>query len=260
MTMGFEAGQDAFARAVTDPEAALPPGVTSRRGEADAMRFAVYRNNVTVGLIRALEMRFPVARRLVGEAFFRTLARDYMRHELPASPLLFEYGDSLPAFIEGHEVSESLPYLADVTRVEAAWTRAYHARDAHPLTIAELAAIRPEDLGATRLVAHPSAALVRSAHPAGSIWAAHQSETVTPPRAWQPETVLVARPDMEVTVRILPERDAPFAQALLAGEALDAAAAKALAADATFDFGSALVGLVSLGAFSARTDDEDLPK
>jgi hypothetical protein len=42
-----------------------------------ARRYAVYRNNVTVGLIRALEANFPVVRKLLGEEYFTGFARDF---------------------------------------------------------------------------------------------------------------------------------------------------------------------------------------
>lgn len=255
--MGFLAGQDAFARAVMDPESGVPEGITSRRGQSDPTRFAVYRNNVMVGLTKTLEKRFPVVARLVGQEFFAGMARAFVRSELPRSPVMFDYGDGIAAFITGYAPAAGVPYLADVARIEAAWTRAYHAEDAATLTVADIAAIPAEDLGAATLVRHPAAELVRSAHPAGSIWAAHQTETVEPPRDWQAEAVLIARPVMDVTVRVVPQRDAVFAEALLAGAPLADAAAAALEADQDFDFGAALVGLVSLGAFRAPSNQGD---
>ena len=71
-------------------------------------------------------------------------------------------------------------------------------------------------------------------------------------REWRAETVLVVRPEMQVSVHVLPACDAEFAALVLAGETLAAAAAAAIARDRDFDFGSALVGLVSLGAFRAN--------
>jgi hypothetical protein len=255
--MNFQASQDAFARAVTDPESALPVGITSRRGEADATRFAVYRNNVMVGLTKTLEKRFPVVTRLVGADFFAGMARAYVRSELPSSPVMFEYGDSFANFLSGYAPAAGVRYLADVARVEAAWTRAYHAEDAAALTVADLAAIPAEELGAARLTRHPAAELVRSEHPVGSIWAAHQAETVEPPREWIAEAVLITRPVMDVSVRVVPERDAAFAQAVLGGATLADAAETALQEHQDFDFGAALVGLVSLGAFRASSNQRD---
>ncbi len=258
--MDFVAIQTAFAEALLDPSRALPEGVTSPRGGADLARFAVYRNNVHVGLTAALAKRFPVVRQLVGEEFFAGMARAYAGLRKPASPLLFEYGDRFPDFVERFEPARGLAYLADVARIEAAWTQAYHAEDAEPLAAAQLAVLAPGDLGRASLLPHPASSLVLSPHPIGSIWAAHQGATVEPVRIWGPETVLVARPAMEVSVRVLPADGAAFAQALFAGATLSDAAERVTALHAGFDFGAALVGLVSLGAFGAIILGEDVPR
>ena len=59
---------------------APPPAMThGRMGAPDARRFAVSsQRNVTVGLIGALEARYPVSRRIVGDDFFRAIARIYV--------------------------------------------------------------------------------------------------------------------------------------------------------------------------------------
>src|SRR4051794_33123660 len=124
--------QQAFAAALTDPAAPAPAGLTTARGSSDPKRFAVYRNNVVAGLGKALETRFPVALSLVGAEFFRGMARAFIEAHRPRLPLIAEYGDELPAFIEGFAAAASVPYLADVARLEALWSRAYHAADAMP--------------------------------------------------------------------------------------------------------------------------------
>jgi hypothetical protein len=96
---------------------------------------------------------------------------------------------------------------------------------------------------------------VMSAHPVGSIWAAHQGDSVEPVRDWRAEAVLVVRPGMDVSVHVLPAHDAKFAARVLAGETLAEAAEIAGVDD--FDFGSALVGLTSLGALRATADRTD---
>ncbi|CAG1008785.1 MAG: DUF2063 domain-containing protein [Rhizobiaceae bacterium] len=242
---------DLFAAALTDPRSPLPAGLTTARGDADAARFAVYRNNVHVGLTNALAQRFPVTEQLVGAEFFRGMARIYAQDHKPASPLMFEYGDDFPDFIAGFVPAAGLAYLPDVARVEAAWSRAYHAADAIALPVTTLAALAPEGLAGTRLPRHPSASLVASPYPVGSIWAAHQTEPVGAVAASRPEIVLVVRPDAVVNVHVLPAADAAFAAAVLAGQTLGEAAGQALDANAEFDFGAALVGLVTLGAFAA---------
>lgn len=253
----FDVNQTTFAQALLDPARPLPQGITSAGGTADPARFAIYRNNIYVGLTNALAKRFPVVQRLVGEAFFAGMARAYASLERPASPLMFEYGDGFPDFIVAFEPARGLAYLADVARLEAGWTRAYHAADLRSLGLPDLTAIASPKLAEMRFVAHPSLSLVSSTHPVGSIWAAHQSEALEPPRAWRPETVLVARPAMDVCVHILPAKDAAFAEALIKGETLAVAAKRATAESSDFDFGAALVGLVSLGVFGAITHGDD---
>jgi hypothetical protein len=247
---------DAFAAALIDPAAAPPGGLTTVRGMPDEKRFAVYRNNVVAGLGKALETRFPVTSRLVGQEFFRGMARAFIGQSRPRSPLLFEYGDDFPDFIAGFEAAASVPYLADVAGLETAWTRAYHAAEATPIGADALADVPAERVTDARLEPHPSAAIIRSAWPVGSIWAAHQNEAIRPVGHARAEAVLVVRPEAEVNVHILPTKDADFAEMLLSGATLGEAATGAAASDAGFDFGAALIGLVGLGAFAAITPPE----
>lgn len=251
MTMTFQDSQNAFAAALLHPDLPLPHGITTARGTADPLRFAVYRNNVHVSLTTALAQRFPVTQRLVGSDFFTGMARVYAATHKPSSPLIMQYGEGFPAFIAAFPPAASVPYLADVARIEVAWSEAYHAADGPPLDVARLAAIAPERIADLVLALHPSARLVRSDFPVGSIWSAHQGETVTSVSDWRAEAVLIVRPDMQVEIRILPEGDAEFLACVLDGATLGEAAQAAFAVAADFDFGSALIGLTTLGAFSA---------
>ncbi|MBN9025597.1 MAG: putative DNA-binding domain-containing protein [Rhizobiales bacterium] len=249
--------QSAFAAALLDPSLPVPSGVTCARGEPDATRFSIYRNNVVASLSRALGERFPVVRRLVGDAFFNGMARAFLTASLPQSPLIFAYGDTFPDFIAGFAPAAALPYLADTARLEAIWTRAYHAADATPLPVERLLAIAPERLPLVRLSPHPAAALARSAFAIGTIWQAHQAEAVGSVAAMAPECVLVTRPVFDVRVHVVPPADGVFADAVFRGEALGEAAAIAFARHPDFDFGHALLGLASLGAFAGSPSQGD---
>src|SRR5271154_1377916 len=119
--MSFETTVGAFAAALGEPSAPPPAMTHGRMGAPDARRFAVYRNNVTVGLFGELVARYPVSRRLVGEYFFRAIARIYVSAPRPRSPLMVAYGDDFPDFIVAR-ISEvqgepSLDYLPDVARL-----------------------------------------------------------------------------------------------------------------------------------------------
>lgn len=131
--------QALFAAALLDPDAPCPDGLTTWNGSDPARRFAVYRNNVIVSLIDALADTFPVTLELVGEAFFRAMAGIFVRRTPPRSTLLVDYGSGLPTFIERFEPAHPVPYLADVARLEMLRVRAFHAADADPLTLDQIA-------------------------------------------------------------------------------------------------------------------------
>ena len=97
--MPFETTVRAFAAALGEPSAPPPAMTHGRMGAPDARRFAVYRNNVAVGLIGALEARYPVSRRIAGEDLFCAMARAFVRAHRPRSPVMIAYGGEFPEFV-----------------------------------------------------------------------------------------------------------------------------------------------------------------
>jgi len=248
--MPFEATIASFAQALTDPSRSAPAATQRRDGRPVERRFAVYRNNVAAALIGALEARYPVVRRLTGDDFFRAMAGAFVAAEKPRSPALMLYGDGFPAFVASFPPAGAIPYLADVARLENAWDEAYHAAEAEALGLEALAAIAPDGLERLRFRPHLAARLLEFSHPAASIWAASQgADEPRRPEVWSAEAALVARPDADVSVRVLPPGGFAFAAALFAGVSLGEAAA--LAAADGFDPGAHLVGLIAAGAFQS---------
>ncbi|MGY8682856.1 DNA-binding domain-containing protein [Bradyrhizobium sp. UFLA05-153] len=242
----------AIAPALLDPTRAVPTVVIGPNGKATEKRLGVYRNNVTVSLIEALAAIYAAVLRITGNDFFRAMARFYIRSSPPRSPLLFEYGRDFPAFIKRYEYAQSLPWLADVARVERAWLDAYHAADAVPLAPHALARIAPERLASLVFAAHPATRLVRSPYSAVTIFAANRSaEPVGRIDASTPEDALITRPDVEVVVRQLPPGGAIFISCLMAGCPLGEAAAMALKQAPTFDIAANIAGLIEAGAFTS---------
>ncbi len=240
-----------FVSALLDPERSTPAAVTGPNGKAAKKRYNVYRNNVTVSLINALTAAFPATQRITGTDFFRAMARFHLRATPPTSPLLFEYGRGFPDFIERYEYAQSMPWLADVARIERAWLDAYHAADAEPLPPLALASIAGERLADTVLTPHPATRIVRSHFPAITIFAANRSEDpVSRIEATEPEDALVTRPALEVIVRHLPSGGAVFLTHLIEGKPLGVAAAAALADYPAFDLPGNIAGMLAAGAFT----------
>lgn len=219
--------QDVFTQALLQPAQLCPDGLRSWNGSDPALRFAVYRNNVLVSLVDALAATFPVVQALVGEEFFRAMAALFVRAHPPQSRILAWYGADLADFIDRFEPAASLPYLADVARLEMARVRAYHAADATavPPQVLQAALSQPERLATLRLGLHPSLQVRVSRYAVFSLWAAHQGTldlaSVDPYLA---ETALVYRQDVQVETLAVSPATSQFIRAVLQGESLLAAA------------------------------------
>jgi hypothetical protein len=246
--------QDSFAAALLDPDRPAPDGLVTPDGRPASRRFGIYRNNVTVGLVNALAEVFPTTQNLVGEEFFRAMARQYLTDHPPASRLLFEYGATFPDFLAGFEPAADLPFLADVARLERLWLDAFHAADAAPLEGSVLQRVAPQDLTELRLAAHPATRLFRGRHAAVTIMTRDRSgQALDGLDPFQPEDGLVTRPAFDPQIRHLPAGGADFAGCLIGGGTLGEAAAAALSADPDFNLPAALSGIVAAGAFSKAT-------
>ncbi len=247
-------GMDAFSAAIRDPGLPVPAGIRASRSRPAAptgKRFAVYRNTVVVGLVDALAGRFPATQALVGEAFFRAMARAFVLGNPPRVRVMTTYGDALPDFIRAFPPAAALPYLGDVAALEASLAHAYHAADAEPVMLGALAALAPEALGSVALTLHPSARIVASAYPIVTIREQNLGDATDagPPDMTRAERALVVRPRFDVAVHRLPPGADTFALALRGGETLGAAAERASAAEG-FDLGPTLATLFCAGAIA----------
>ena len=251
MPPGAEFDHANFAEALLDPEKPSPVALTRCGGPSAERRFRIYRNNVVVSLIDALEARFPVCLRLVGSAFFRGAAKIFVRQSPPKSPVLAEYGDAFPAFLESFEPASALPYLADVARLELAVGASYHASNATPLAPNVFAAIPAERLGDAVFSLHPSLRLLRSTYPIVSIWRMNVIGDAGPIALETPEDAMVIRPECDVSVSILPEGGYFFVQRLAQGRTLSCAANGALADCGALDLAGVLEMLISRQAVVA---------
>ncbi|TCN29499.1 DNA-binding domain-containing protein [Sinorhizobium americanum] len=243
---------DGFVPGLLDPGRATPALVAGPNGKAAGKRFNVYRNNVTVSLIESLAAVFPATRRITGETFFRAMARFHVRETPPTSPLLFEYGRDFPDFIERYEHARSMPWLADVARVERAWLDAYHAADAAVLRPDDLAAAPPDRLSELVFEVHPASRILRSAYPAVTIFSVNRaSGPVGRIETTAAESALVTRPLFEVEVRRLAPGADVFFGRLMAGDPLAGAAATATMHCPDFDLAAAIAEMLEAGAFTA---------
>lgn len=240
--------QAAFSTALLAPELPCPDGLFSSNGADPASRFAVYRNNVHSSLINALATAYPVTLQLVGDEFFRGMAGLYVQAHPPTGPLISEYGSLLADFIQGFAPAASVPYLADIARLERLRVCAYHAADCQPLEQqAVLQTLQGlSDLGGLRVRLCPSLGTLDSSYAVVAVWAAHQVEGgLTTLNPWHAQGALVLRLGLAVKVFAIDGGSVTFINCLGRGMSLEQAVEQALSASPDFDLHQCLTLLIS---------------
>ncbi|GMV54337.1 MAG: hypothetical protein AMXMBFR6_01420 [Betaproteobacteria bacterium] len=258
MTLATDLRQADFAAALLDPERPCPANLVAWNGSDPSARFAVYRNNVVFSLIEALADTFPVARRMVGTEFFRSMAAAFVRGHPPHSCVLAQYGEAFPDFVADFVThfapAGELPYLADLCRIEMARVRAYHAADLDPVApdAVNAALACGEGIADITLSLHPSLSVVESDYAVASLWAADQTDADADAMSWdRPESALILRDGLDVLVRPVNLGSARFVQAVQQGLSFGSAAAVAAHGRPAFDLSATLTMLVRHSALTA---------
>ncbi|MEM9605424.1 MAG: DNA-binding domain-containing protein [Pseudomonadota bacterium] len=238
--------------ALLDSDADCPEAVAGQASQARTRRFNVYRNNRAVSLIENLEATYPVVGQLVGTEFFAAVARAFIDAHPPVGPVMAEYGGDFGEFMAAIPGAQSIPYIADVARIEWARGCAYHAADTPTLALTDLAELPPDSLPGLVLPTHAAVQTIASDWPAGSIWYAVHSDAGDqhPVDMNQSEFVVVTRPAWDVEVHTLAPPTAAFFTHLAAGQSIGEAAEHVLSTNDDFDAGAHLGHLLGLGLFT----------
>ena len=239
--------QQDFSAALLDPSLPVPEGLIGPDGAPAGKRFDVYRNNVVVSLIEAMETGFPVIQKLLGAQNFANLARLFVRQHPPQSPVLMFYGDDFPEFLAEFAPLSHLPYLADVARLELAMRQSYHAADADAVDPDMLQEMAPDVLMTSTIKLAPSLRLIRSKWPAFSVWQFNMVEDAPKP-AMAAEDIAVLRAELDPAPVLLPAGGGEFIQALLENHSLGDALEVATESAPEFDLSSVLALLIGNNA------------
>lgn len=199
-----------FAAALLDPAHPVPTQMPHR--------FAIYRNNVAVGLTEALRAGFPVVETLVGPRFFAAMVGVFLRQHPPQGRIMMLYGAALPGFLEQFPPVAAYPYLADVARMEQALRESYHAADSTPIRGEDLAALPEPALMGARITLAPTLRLIRSPWPIHAIWQATVDGGPLP--AGGAQDVIVLRPDYDPHPHVLPDGGGVLIEHLMNGATL----------------------------------------
>ncbi len=230
-------------------------------GLSGARRLQVYRNNALLSLTGALEAVYPVARRVVGEGFFRYAAAQYIARHPSRSGDLHEFGEHFPLFLQSFAPAADLVYLPDVARLEWAYHRVFHAAGHPPLDVTALARVSAERQGDLRFELHPAARLLESAFPIPRIWQVnqddHDGDSTVDLSEGGVKLLIVRRENLEIEFRPLEDGEFELLRALAGDCDFATACERAMAAQPTLDLPACFQRHVSQGvlvAFHLPTD------
>lgn len=241
--------QLAFSHALFDRELPVPEELIQPNGQAATTRFYVYRNNVMSGLIDATVDGFPIVHKLLGDEYFRALAAVFVREHPPQSPILTEYGEALPAFIQSFEPLKMYPYLADVALLELARRSSHNATDQVSVAAEQLGGLDPDQLMEVVPIAHPSLRLLPSIWPVHEIWAVQSGvdTKARPDMDCGAQAVQILRPELQVLQYLLEPEQLCFAGAIDGKNKLGSIAAAVLEQFPNTDFVSLMVLMIQRG-------------
>lgn len=149
----------------------------------------IHANTVSHARLVALEDTFPRTRECLGHDVFNQLSRQYVEQAGVAGFALDRIGNLFPEFLEDQQIDEALP---DLARVEWAWLESFHAAEAAPLQLADLAGLGENSILEVGIRLHPSVRTVGFGNPP------HQSLIAEIPDIADAAGVLIARPHEQV--------------------------------------------------------------
>lgn len=213
----------------------------------DAQRMQIYRNNFALSLREALAGVYPVIQKLVGEAFFEQLAREYVQRYPSRTGNLHDFGDEFASFLHDFPGLEELSYLPDVARLEWAHHQVFHSAEDKVLNLEALAAVDEQQLGKLRFQLSSHCVCLASDYPVLRIWQANQEGQDDTPVSLDEGGVqyIVLRYGLQIEFHPLTPGVFALIDALAREMVFEQACEAALAADADCDIAAALQFLVA---------------
>ncbi|MCT4498457.1 DNA-binding domain-containing protein [Pseudomonas sivasensis] len=117
---------------------------------------AIYHNAYIARLQEVLRHDFSAILYWLGDDEFAALTHAYVRRYPSAHYSLRWFGERLPAFIHEHLVAEQSAPLAELAKLEWAFTLAFDAPQGQPLSLNDMALLPPEDWPGLQVALTPS--------------------------------------------------------------------------------------------------------
>ncbi|UTV27671.1 HvfC/BufC N-terminal domain-containing protein [Photobacterium atrarenae] len=173
-------------------------------------RLQLYRNNFIISLSEVLAATYPAVKAVVGDTCFAQLARQHiLSHPLQHGDVS-HYGAGLADTIgQFAELTEAVPYLADLARLEWLVDQAGHApvsRHAFPFAkLQSLASSNADDFARLQLIVPEATFCLDADYPVATLWQMITSNQIEAIDINQTESAVIQhRPDQVAVIRACP--------------------------------------------------------
>lgn len=156
----LDAVQTSWSRALLHGPAHVPWDAFAADQDAIVRAMKIHANTVSHARLVAVEDSYPRTRAHIGDEAFNLLSRRYLDGGRAAGLRHGQIGAAFPEFLGQ---AAGLAALATLAAAERAWLAAYHAAEATPLRLADLATLTPAAMMHIMVARHPAAAIVHLA-------------------------------------------------------------------------------------------------
>lgn len=146
-----------------EPHQRLVEGLAPAGDLPPANRLNIHRNNYRESLSSNLASHFPALEAFVGEKFVGGALKEFCTANPPVAASLASYGAEFSDFLDAHTVSQQLPYVSDIVRLE--WAM-------HELQTVPEVSYSSEPKADANLVVSENIRIIDSDFPLMSIWSA----------------------------------------------------------------------------------------
>lgn len=201
--------QDRFQRAVMAGEDDFLEDIRDSSREDREVLLGVYRYAYKARLIEFLANDYEKLLVYLGDEEFERMARAYIEANPSHTPNGRWFGARLAGFLAGTPPYSAHPVLADLAGLEWALNDVFDAPDSPPLSVADLAAVPPEDWQSLVFTPHPATRRIDLNTNAAEIWMA-LAKDAEPAQAEEIETqsVIVFRKNLTSMFRVMPYQEA----------------------------------------------------
>lgn len=192
-------------------------------GHGLSHRVSAYTGGYLARVVESLDQAYPALAHVLGVTAFHSLVERYLRR-LPAGEANLNYvGRDLADFLGDDELSDALPFVPDLARLEWAVLECFHGAWLAAADLSLLEDLGQDQLASLRLDFQPAASLVVSDWPIKEIRDARDDDrdSVDIDLVDRPDRVLVYREGFDVVTERLGEAEAAALESMRAGATLD---------------------------------------